>query len=142
MLFRSPAPPPKADEPQHHQVEMASGDIPSKIEGRTVKKMHSIKVSKPDLDIYVYDNGIIDGDTMSLFFNGAWILKNYGLIKAKKKLTLHFKKNSNNYLVMFAENLGTKPPNTGVIQYKDEKGLHTLRLSSDLSLCSAVNFVY
>jgi WD40 repeat protein len=127
---------------QKPDVVMASTDIPAKIMGRTVKKIQSIKVKKPTLDIFVYDNEVIDGDTLSLFFNGSWLMKNYGVNKTKKKITLEFNKNSNNYLVLFAENLGTKAPNTAVIQYRDEKGNHIVRLSSDLSLCSAVNFIY
>jgi WD40 repeat protein len=135
-------PSPKSEPIHHPDVVMASTDIPAKIMGRTVKKSQTIKVSKSTLDIYVYDNEILDGDTLSLFFNGNWILKNYGVNKTKKKITLEFTKRSNNYLVLFAENLGTKAPNTAVIQYRDEKGNHIVRLSSDLSLCSAVNFVY
>jgi WD40 repeat protein len=127
---------------QKPDVVMASTDIPAKIMGRTVKKTQSIKVTKSTLDIFVYDNEIIDGDTLSLFFNGNWLLKNYGVNKTKKKITLEFNKSSNNYLVLFAENLGTKAPNTAVIQYRDEKGNHIVRLSSDLRLCSAVNFIY
>jgi WD40 repeat protein len=123
-------------------VVMASADIPAKIMGREVKKSQTINAMHATLDIYVFDNGIIDGDTMSLFFNGNWLLKNFGVTKAKKKITLEFNKNSNNYLVLFAENLGRKPPNTAVIEYTDEKGMHIVRLSSDLSKCSAVNFIY
>jgi hypothetical protein len=124
------------------QVEMQSKDVPSRIMGRVVRKAHAIKVSKPTLDIYVFDNEVIDGDTLSLYFNGKWILKNYGVVKEKRKLTLEFNRNSNNYLVLFAENLGTIPPNTAVVQYRDEKGNHIVRLSSDLSTCSAINFEY
>jgi WD40 repeat protein len=133
---------PKQEPPPPKDVVMASHDIPAQIMGRTVKKTQTIKTSKSTLDIYVYDNGIIDGDTLSLFFNGNWLLKNFGVNKTKKKITLKFNQNSNNYLVLFAENLGRKPPNTAVIEYSDENGNHIVRLSSDLSLCSAVNFVY
>jgi hypothetical protein len=136
------AAPPEPEPVINKDVEMAAADIPAKILGRTVKKSQTINASKATLDIYVYDNGIIDGDTMSLFFNGNWLLKNFGVTKEKKKITLEFNHNSNNYLVLFAENLGRKPPNTAVIEYTDEKGKHIVRLSSDLSLCSAVNFIY
>jgi WD40 repeat protein len=136
------APPKPELPPASKDVEMATHDIPAKIMGRTVKKSQTIPMTKPTLDIYIYDNGIIDGDTISLFFNGEWLLKNYGTIRAKKKITLEFNRSSNNYLVLFAENLGRKPPNTAVIEYTDERGTHLVRLSSDLSQCSAVNFIY
>jgi WD40 repeat protein len=134
--------PPEPEPAVNKDVEMASADIPAKILGRTVMKTQTIQATKSTLDIYIYDNGIIDGDTMSLFFNGNWLLRNYGTIRAKKKITLEFNRNSNNYLVLFAENLGKKPPNTAVIEYTDEKGKHIIRLSSDLSMCRAINFVY
>ena len=35
----------------------------------------------------IWDNAQVDGDTVSLNFNGNWILKNYGLVRGKNKFS-------------------------------------------------------
>ena len=84
----------------------------------------------------------IDGDTMSLFFNGEWLLDHYGVTKAKKAIKLNFKPNTKNFLVLFANNLGKSPPNTAAILFSNGKTNRFVKLSSDLKTCSALNFVY
>jgi WD40 repeat protein len=131
--------PPKAD----GGAEMTSQNIPVLVRGRKVKRAQNISVKNETLDLFVFDNEIIDGDTLSLFFNGEWILKDYGVIREKRKITIQLKPNTNNYLVLFAENLGTIPPNTAAIQFSpDGTQSRTVRLSSDLTLCRAINFIY
>jgi hypothetical protein len=55
---------------------------------------------------------------------------------------LNLIENTNNYLVLFANNLGKTPPNTAAIQFFDGKSERLFRLSSDLTTCSALNFLY
>lgn len=123
-------------------IEMTQGNVPKFISGRKVISTMQINVNKPDLTIYVYDNSYIDGDTMSLFFNGKWILDHFGVTKKKEPVQLTFTENSNNYLVLFANNLGKSPPNTAAIEFHDGKTKRFFRLSSDLKNCSAINFYY
>jgi hypothetical protein len=79
---------------------------------------------------------------MSLFFNGNWIMDHYGVTKKKQEIQLNFSPNTNNYLVLFANNLGKSPPNTAAIEFDDGKSLRFFKLSSDLKTCSAINFYY
>ena len=123
-------------------VVMTESNIPKIINGRKVIQSETIEVSDPDLTIYVFDNSSIDGDTMSLFFNGEWLLDHYGVTKAKKAIKLNFKPNTNNFLVLFANNLGKSPPNTAAILFSNGKTNRFVKLSSDLKTCSALNFVY
>ena len=48
----------------------------------------------------------------------------------------------NNYLILFAENLGLRPPNTAAILVNDGKTDRFFRLSSDMKVCSSLNFTY
>jgi len=105
-------------------------------------KTETIKLNHPTIDVYIYDNHLIDGDTLSIFFNGEWVLRNYGVVKEKKKITLNLLENTNNYMVLFAENLGTKPPNSAVVFFQDGKQKRYITLNSDMTECSAINFVY
>lgn len=123
-------------------VQMNEGNIPTVIKGRKVISTEKIEVNSPTIKIYVFDNSYIDGDTMSLFFNGKWIVDHYGVTKKKFEVQLDLKENTNNMLVLFANNLGKSPPNTAAIEFDDGKKKYFYRLSSDLKSCSAINFYY
>ena len=123
-------------------VIMDVENTPTTIQGRNVTGTERVEVNSPSLTIFVYDNGYMDGDTMSLFFNGKWILDHYGVTKKKMPVELQFKANTNNFLVLFANNLGKTPPNTAAVEIIDGKRKRIFRLSSDLKSCSAINFIY
>ena len=123
-------------------IEMDEENIPKYIAGRKVVSSMRIEMDSPVLKIFVYDNSFLDGDTMSLFFNGVWILDHYGVTKQKKPVELTLAANTNNYLVLFANNMGKSPPNTAAIEFDDGKKKHVFKLSSDLKSCSAINFYY
>ena len=72
--------------------------------------------------VNIWDDEKIDGDTLSVNFNGKWILKNYHLIKEKKTLLLTLKKNQENEIIFHAENLGKQPPNTAAVQLEYDNG--------------------
>ena len=62
---------------------MTETNIPKIINGRKVIQSETIEIQQSTLTIYVFDNSFIDGDTMSLFFNGEWLLDHYGVTKFK-----------------------------------------------------------
>jgi hypothetical protein len=41
-----------------------------------------------------------------------------------------------------AENLGTIPPNSAVVFFQDGKQKRYITLNSDMTECSAINFIY
>ena len=77
----------------------------------------SIVIDSDTLYIEVYDNQEYDKDTISLNFNGTWVLKNRELTKTPIQLALPIIPDKDNFLVLHAENLGIKPPNTAAIKY-------------------------
>lgn len=123
-------------------VEKKSDNTPVLIGGRDVNQAGIIHISTPKVTIFVFDNSSIDGDTLSLYFNDEWIMNQYGVTKMKKAIELSLRENQNNYLVLFANNLGKTPPNTAAIQFFDGRSDRIFKLSSDLSRCSALNFIY
>lgn len=135
-IVQRPVAKPKED------VVINAANIPEYISGRKVISTERVEVNAPDMSIFVYDNSYVDGDTMSLFFNGSWILDHYGVTKKKQLVQLNFTPNTNNYLVLFANNLGKSPPNTAAIEFNDGKSMRFFKLSSDLKSCSAINFYY
>lgn len=69
-----------------------------------------------ELKLDFYDNGEVDGDVISVFFNNKLILSHQQL--TDKPITLNLKLDTDrddNELVMYADNLGSIPPNTALM---------------------------
>ena len=84
-----------------------------------VIKQQEINVAPGSITIGIYDHQLADGDIISLNYNGHWVLKNYQLRRVARKLTLPLKPGNENYLILHAENLGAKPPNTCLLYTSD-----------------------
>ncbi|HPB53904.1 MAG TPA: hypothetical protein PLR22_09530, partial [Saprospiraceae bacterium] len=79
-----------------------------------------------------YDNQEFDHDTISLKFNGEWILQKQLITKEPIRIYLPLVKGQDNYLILYADNLGTIPPNTCAIRWVNEKGKYNeVVLTSD-----------
>jgi WD40 repeat protein len=124
------------------EVLFKENNVPVSVKNRPVKNLGTFKVLSPDLEIEVWDDAAQDGDLISLNINGRWILENYEVRKEKLKLQIQVEPFTNNYLILFAHNLGQIPPNTAAISVRDGKTVRKLVLSSDLNRCGALNFVY
>ena len=75
-----------------------------------------VVVNTRSITLDVYDNGIVDGDTVSIFLNGKLLLSHERLSEKAIELNIELdEKNSRNELVLFAENLGSIPPNTALV---------------------------
>lgn len=116
--------------------------IPGKLQGRTVEKQETVEITSSRMDIFVWDNETVDGDIISLNFNGEWILREYSLTKVRKKIALNLNPHAGNYLILYAHNLGSNPPNTAAISFVNDKVERVLTIHSDLNKCGAVNFVF
>ena len=92
------------------------------------------------LQITLYDNGEIDDDTVSVLLNGKVIIAKKGLDTKPNSYTVYFDRNSpdSQMLVMYAENLGSIPPNTGLLVVREGKSVYELRFSADLSNNAAI----
>lgn len=99
---------------------------------RKIEKERTIEVESADLLIELYDNGEIDGDTISLFLNNNLILSNQ--ILGLKPISLHIGVDSlkDNELSLFAENLGSIPPNTALLILYDGNIRSEINLTSDM----------
>lgn len=70
------------------------------------------------VSIEIWDNSRVDGDVISLKYNGKKLLENYALIKEKKVLKLFLEKDENE-LTIIAVNEGSEQPNTADILLYD-----------------------
>ena len=75
-----------------------------------------IETEASEIKIELYDNGDIDGDTISIYHNNALIRSHLRL--SHKPITVSISVNPDqphHEIVMVAENLGSIPPNTSVM---------------------------
>jgi hypothetical protein len=92
-----------------------------------------IEVGSDSLRVDFYDNGEVDGDSISVFFNNE-LLTSAQILSQKAihfNLTLDQSKEFNE-LSMFADNLGSIPPNTALMIVDDGRRKYEVRLTSTL----------
>lgn len=94
---------------------------------------NEIEVESDSLKVDIYDNGEIDGDIVSLFYNKELILFNQKLTHKSIHLDIVLDSTkSENEITLFAENLGLIAPNTALLRIRDGKNVYDLRVSSSL----------
>jgi hypothetical protein len=98
-----------------------------------------ILVNSDSLRISFYDNGDIDGDSISVFMNGQPVLSKKEIdVKGLNMYIMLDKSKEVNELSMFAENLGKYPPNTALMVVYDGEKRHEIYLSSSLTQNASV----
>jgi len=89
---------------------------PAVLVSRTNALVKKIEAGPGDIKIELYDNGQIDGDTVSIYHNNKLILSRVRI--SEKAITFKITIDENNphhEIVMVANNLGTIPPNTSLM---------------------------
>ena len=113
-------------------VEKAK-ELPKIVAERKNETIQSLYFKNDSLVLALYDNGIVDGDTVSVFMNGENIISRQKLKEAATKKTIYISPNMDSVqLVLFAENLGSIPPNTGLLTVRDGDDVYQVRFSADL----------
>ena len=91
-------------------------------------------VESDSVRLSFYDNGEIDGDSISVFVNNQLVLSHQGLEAKAFNIYLHLDSTRElNEISMFAENLGRLPPNTALMVVTDGKNRYEVFLSSSLT---------
>jgi hypothetical protein len=129
--------------PEDNDVIFTDGNVPLKIKNRDVVLQNTITVNSTEFEIEIWDQSMPDGDSISLNLNGKWILESYEVVKNKLKLKVKISpKNPNNYLILYALNLGEFSPNTAAVAVLVGGKEYKLTLKSDMKSSGALNFTY
>ncbi|MDX1909448.1 MAG: hypothetical protein SF053_20580 [Bacteroidia bacterium] len=141
MVTASPAAVEPVQEPEFvrppeppRDLKLDPNSRPRELRGRKVTSQAEITVSGPHPTIYVWDHASADRDTISLNINGEWALERHGLTNRRQQVNYTLKPGLN-YIMLYAHNLGSIPPNTASITVEDARGPHTLQLRSTLRDC-------
>lgn len=101
----------------------------------------TITITEPTFKLDFYDNGEVDGDSISVFYNGRVVLSHQRLSEKPISITLSVDKNApENILTMYADNLGSIPPNTALMVVKDGSKRFEVRIESDTEKSGSVVF--
>lgn len=111
------------------------------IDGRKSTFTQEVNYKSDSLVLSLYDNGEIDGDTVSVYLNGEILMAKQGLKASAIKKTIYISPDSEDFsLVLFADNLGKYPPNTGLLVVRDGDDVYNLRFSSDFQKNAGIVF--
>lgn len=103
-------------------------------ESRTSTLIKTLETDADSIRLVLYDNGEIDGDTVTVFYNGSMIYNSVPLHVKPIEIKLAVSKNNSlNTIELMANNLGSIPPNTALLLIFAGKERHELRVSSDYS---------
>ena len=116
---------------------------PEVLKVRQNELMKALVVSDPNVEVKLFDNGEIDGDTISVYLDKRLVLS-HKLLTASP-LTLKIKMDEDNpehELVMVAENLGRIPPNTSLMIVEAGNQRFEVRITSTEQKNAVVRFKY
>ena len=109
--------------------------------GRKTEFSQIVSFKSDSLELSLYDNGEIDGDTVSVFMNGEMFMYKQGLKASAIKKTIYITKSNEDFtLLLFAENMGKYPPNTGLLVVHDGDDVYNLRFNSDFQKNTGIVF--
>lgn len=107
---------------------------------RRIQTISEITFNSDSLQLSFFDNGTVDGDTVSLILNNNPIADKIKLSTNAFRITVPSKIPAGDSLVliMHAESLGLIPPNTGLLIIQDGSNRHEIRFEGDMQRSSAV----
>jgi hypothetical protein len=109
---------------------------------RKIETVQTVFIRSDSLELVLYDNGEVDGDTVSVLMNGKILMPMQGLSTRAIRKTIYLTKEMPDsiQLIMYAENLGSIPPNTGLLVVHDGSDVYEIRFSGDLNKNAAIVF--
>ena len=118
-------------------------ELPPKLELRKNELVKEIFVDTGNIKLDFYDNGQIDGDTISVYVNNMPVVS-YQMLTAKPITTLVRidLKRQLQEVIMVGENLGSIPPNTALMIVNAGDKRYQLYLTSDDNKNALVRFIY
>lgn len=106
---------------------------------RKTRQMQTIEISSDSLILAFYDNGVIDGDSISVLINGVIILPKTKLTASAVKKKVGIPSGSEATTIMLvAESLGTIPPNTGLLTITEGENIFQVNFSADMQTNATV----
>ncbi|MGZ3850872.1 MAG: hypothetical protein ACXVKI_17200 [Flavisolibacter sp.] len=105
--------------------------VPLILKQRTNPLIQTIETTEGEILVNLYDNGEIDGDTISVYHNNKLIISKQRLSEKPISFRIQVDKNQPHHeLVMVAINLGSIPPNTSLMIVTTKEKRYEVFISS------------
>jgi len=132
-----------SDPATNMKVDHPKVNIPVTTRSRTNELAQTFNVNNEEIQVRFYDNGEVDGDTISVYLDGKPLVTNKRLSTVPITLTLKMDpSNPEHTLVMVAENMGTIPPNTSLMIVQDGDKRYQASITSTEQKNAMVRFRY
>lgn len=100
-------------------------------QNRKIEVQKSLEIFSDSLKLVFYDNGIVDDDTISVFLNKEPVITKQRLTASPLTVSVKLKPGIDNEIIMFAENMGSIPPNTALLIFTDNGQRYEVTIDSD-----------
>jgi hypothetical protein len=115
-------------------VYLKDEPLTSNMNKRNQLTLSTLKINSRHVQIKMYDNGTIDNDSVSIFYNGNLLKKHVRLTEEPIILELDLDENTNSHeITLYAENMGLFPPNTALIVVTCGKKRYELHSSTNFN---------
>ncbi len=117
------------------------GDPAQKTLNRNEKIIGSIVASTQEITLALWDDAVEDGDSVSININGKWIAKGFPVKKNPQFITVKLDPGPNT-ITFVADNLGSIPPNTSVLEIIDGKKRKSFTIETNLDQNNLIKIFY
>lgn len=110
---------------------------------RLADTLQTIAVKADSIVLTIYDNEIVDGDTVTIFQNNKILVDQLPVTARHRKLIIPISKaDPHHEFIMVAKNVGRIPPNTAMLIIEAGSKRYQLKASSDLTKNAVIIFEY
>ncbi|KYP14843.1 hypothetical protein [Flavihumibacter sp. CACIAM 22H1] len=111
-----------------------------KMKQRSTEIVQTLVLDSPTVKIDLYDNAEIDNDTVTIYLNNELLLYQQRLTNHALSISIKAVAGQEYELVMYADNLGSIPPNTALMTVSSGRDKFEVRLSASDKKNAAVRF--
>jgi hypothetical protein len=120
-----------------------TAQVPNVLKTRTNEVLKTLTVNHSSIEIRIYDDGAIDNDTVSVYYDNKLIISKVRLTDQAISMRIAVEPSDRPHqLVMVAENLGEIPPNTSLLVVRDGEKIYEERIISTEQKNVQLNFIY
>jgi hypothetical protein len=117
--------------------------VPAILKTRTNELLKTLTVSHNTIEIRIYDDGAIDNDTVSVYYDNKLLISKARISDQPVIAKIVVEPSEHPHqLVMVAENLGDIPPNTSLLVVMDGEKRYEERIISNEQKNVMINFQY
>ncbi len=119
---------------------MKSDDKVRYFQGRLVDVQKTFEVETDSVTLFVIDNNQLDNDTVTIFYDKTLMVKQHGLTYEPLEIVIPVPEGREHLMVIYANNVGSIPPNTAAIYFYEYGVRKEVAIRSDTSNNAGILF--